>query len=97
MQTLVFAKTVKDYHAFSLTFLLPSQLANYESRPTFFLGHFIGHEGSGSICTYLKKKGWLVDISAGLTGGDRDVQTFKISGELTREGYRMFVQIFLQL
>ncbi|KAH8078394.1 LuxS/MPP-like metallohydrolase [Cristinia sonorae] len=85
--TIVFAKTVKDYHAFILMFPLPSQISNFETKPTHFLSHFIGHEGPGSICAYLKKKGWLVDISVGLHGTNREVQFLKVSGELTREGY----------
>ncbi|THH18538.1 hypothetical protein EUX98_g8939 [Antrodiella citrinella] len=95
MGNLVFVKTVKDYHGFNLSFLLPSQALNFETKPVHFITHFIGHEGPGSLCAHLKKKGWLVDISAGLSGGNRDVQALKISGELTREGYLHYEEVVL--
>ncbi|TCD63052.1 hypothetical protein EIP91_006039 [Steccherinum ochraceum] len=97
MGTIIFAKTVKDFHGFSLGFQIPTQLHNYETRPTYFLSHWIGHEGPGSICTYLKKKGWLVEISAGLTGGRREVQYMRVSGELTREGYLHYEEVILTI
>ncbi|KAH9896624.1 LuxS/MPP-like metallohydrolase [Cubamyces lactineus] len=87
MGTVVFVQTVKDYHAFSLSFQLPDLREHYATKPASFLAHFLGHEGPGSICAYLKKRGWLLDISAGVSGTSRSVQFFKISGRLTLEGY----------
>ena len=87
-QTVVFIKTVKDHHAFRLTFQIPDQAPLYKTRPAVFVGHFVGHEGPGSVCAYLKKKGWLVDLSAGSSTDNRSVPTFNISGTLTKEGYR---------
>ncbi|KAI0658946.1 LuxS/MPP-like metallohydrolase [Cubamyces menziesii] len=87
MGTVVFVQTVKDYHAFSLTFQLPDLREHYATKPASYLAHFLGHEGPGSICAYLKKRGWLLDISAGVSGSSRSVQFFEISGRLTLEGY----------
>ncbi|KAI0330109.1 LuxS/MPP-like metallohydrolase [Cubamyces sp. BRFM 1775] len=87
MGTVVFVQTVKDYHAFSLTFQLPDLREHYATKPAYFLTHFLGHESPGSICAYLKKRGWLLNISAGVSGTSRSVQFFKISGRLTLEGY----------
>ncbi len=85
---LIFVQTVKDYHAFSVQFELPDLRDNYDSKPTSFLAHFLGHEGRGSICAYLKRRGWLLDLSAGDSGEPRAVHLFKIEGTLTLEGYR---------
>ncbi|KAI0353367.1 LuxS/MPP-like metallohydrolase [Trametes cingulata] len=85
--TVIFIETVKDYHGFSLSFHLPDLREHYTSKPASFLAHFLGHEGPGSVCAYLKKKGWLLDLSAGPTGTSRSVQFFKIQGRLTLEGY----------
>ena len=78
---------MKDYHAFSLSFQLPDLREHYATKPASFLAHSLGHEGPGSICAYLKRRGWLLDISAGVSGTSRSVQFFKISGRLTLEGY----------
>ncbi len=85
---MIFVQTVKDYHAFSVQFELPDLRDNYDSKPTSFLAHFLGHEGRGSICAYLKRRGWLLDLSAGDSGEPRAVHLFKIEGTLTLEGYR---------
>ncbi|KAI0764784.1 LuxS/MPP-like metallohydrolase [Fomes fomentarius] len=85
--TVIFVQTVKDYHAFSLHFELPDLREHYQTRPTSFLAHFLGHEGHGSICAYLKQKGWLLSLSAGESGDARGVQLFKVEGTLTLEGY----------
>lgn len=85
---MIFVQTVKDYHAFSLHFELPDLRQHYQTRPTSFLAHFLGHEGRGSICAYLKQKGWLLSLSAGESGDARGVQLFKVEGTLTLEGYR---------
>ena len=87
LQTVVYIKTVKDYYAFRLSFPIPYQGPLYQTRPAQFVGHFVGHEGSGSICAFLKQKGWLVDLSAGYTQDNRSVPFFDIAGTLTKEGY----------
>ena len=87
-QVTIFVQTIKDYHAFSVQFELPDIREHYASKPTSFLAHFFGHEGRGSICAYLKKRGWLLDLSASDSGDPRSVQLFKVEGTLTLEGYR---------
>ena len=81
-------KTVKDYHEFSLTFHIPDQTPLFRTRPASNLAHFLGHEGVGSICAYLKSKGYLINISASPSSlRNRSVHTLEIEGKLTREGY----------
>ncbi|KAI0674093.1 LuxS/MPP-like metallohydrolase [Trametes maxima] len=85
--TLTFVQTVKDYYAFDVSFQLPDMRTHYQSKPGSFLSHLLGHEGPGSVCTYLKKKGWLLSLSAGSWGSSRGAQFFKVHGRLTVEGY----------
>ncbi|KIP05202.1 hypothetical protein PHLGIDRAFT_129039 [Phlebiopsis gigantea 11061_1 CR5-6] len=86
--TIVYIKTVKDYHAFRLSFPIAYQGPLYQTRPAQFVAHFVGHEGPGSICAFLKQKGWLVSLTAGHTQDNRSVPFFDIAGTLTKEGYR---------
>ncbi|TBU47821.1 LuxS/MPP-like metallohydrolase [Dichomitus squalens] len=85
--TIVIVQTVKDVHAFSLQFGLPDLRQHVTSKPAAFLAHFLGHEGVGSVCAYLKKQGWLLNLSAFTSGHTRGPQTFNVDGTLTLEGY----------
>ena len=79
---------MKDYHSFSVQFELPDLRKHYKSKPSSFIAHFLGHEGVGSICAYLKRKGYLINISASPSSlRNRSVHTLEIEGKLTREGY----------
>ncbi|KAH9855602.1 LuxS/MPP-like metallohydrolase [Lenzites betulinus] len=79
--------TVKDNYAFSVTFPLPDLRAQYATKPADFIAHFLGHEGPGSVCAHLKKKGWLLNLSAGASRNAYGIEFFKISGQLTLDGY----------
>lgn len=82
-------KTVKDIPAFCLSFLIPDLRPHFETKPADIIAHFIGHEGKGSVCAYLKKKGWIIDLSAGPTERPRYrcAPMFDVEGTLTRDGY----------
>lgn len=56
------------------------------SKPGQLLSHFIGHEGQGSILSYLKARGWANHLSAGATNGADGFEFFKISVDLTETG-----------
>lgn len=46
----------------------------------------IGHEGSGSILSHLKNKGWANAVSAGAGNGAMGFEFFKVNIDLTKEG-----------
>ncbi|OJT06440.1 Insulin-degrading enzyme [Trametes pubescens] len=93
MGTVIFIQTVKDFYAFDVSFQLPDLREHYETKPASFLAHFFGHEGPGSICAYLKKKGWLTSLSSGPSGSSRSVQFFAVHGRLTLEGYLHYREV----
>lgn len=55
-------------------------------QPATILGHLLGHEGPGSIHAYLKNKGWISYLSAGIHGGGRGFSFFKVIAVLTKDG-----------
>ena len=65
---------------------MPDQDAMFNSKPGNFLAHFIGHEGQGSILSYLKAKGWANGMHAGPGMGATGFGMFKINVDLTKEG-----------
>lgn len=60
-----FAKPVMDSRELNLYFPLIDEENLYESQPTRYISHLIGHEGPGSIMSYIKSKGWANGLSAG--------------------------------
>lgn len=63
--TQVFAKPVMDTRDLGLSFPFLDEELLYESLPGRYISHLIGHEGPGSIMSYVKSKGWVNGLSAG--------------------------------
>jgi insulysin len=62
----------------------------YETQPSRFIGHLIGHEGVGSILAYLKKQGLANALSAGAHPVCRGSAFFEIDISLTQEGLKNY-------
>ena len=62
---LCFAKPIEDLIQLDLTFPMTDQWSLFESKPSHYISHLIGHEGPGSILSYLKAKGWADALTAG--------------------------------
>lgn len=75
------------FHAIEVSFPLPYQPAMWKYKPANFLSHFVGHEGPGSLHSYLKQKGWLTNLSSGPQNLAREFAMFKVTLHLTREGF----------
>ncbi|CAI4219521.1 unnamed protein product [Parascedosporium putredinis] len=97
---LCFAKPVMDSRELNLYFPFLDEEELYMSQPSRYVGHLIGHEGPGSIMSYIKAKGWANGLSAGTypvcpgTPGIFDCQI-----RLTEEGlknYKEVVKVFFQ-
>jgi hypothetical protein len=56
------------------------------NQPAVIISHLLGHEGPGSIHAYLKNKGWISYLSAGIHGGGRGFSNFKVIIVLTKDG-----------
>lgn len=85
---MILAKTVKDQYHLRVTFCLPDHLRAIAARSTAFASHFLGHEGPGSICAFLRSKGWALNLEAAHTKIDRRVTFVHVKVKLTYTGYR---------
>ncbi|CAN0401046.1 unnamed protein product, partial [Hapterophycus canaliculatus] len=56
------------------------------STPHSYISHLIGHEGSGSLLSLLKAKGWANGLSAGPYESATDWSNFLVSVECTEQG-----------
>jgi insulysin len=60
-----FAKPVMDSRELNLVFPFLDEEDLFESQPSRYISHLIGHEGPGSIMSYIKSKGWANALTAG--------------------------------
>ncbi|KAB2088930.1 hypothetical protein ES319_A03G032100v1 [Gossypium barbadense] len=60
-------EAVKDVHILELRWALPCLLQAYLKKPEDYLAHLLGHEGKGSLHYFLKDKGWVTSLSAGVS------------------------------
>uniref|UniRef100_A0A7S4JKR1 Insulin-degrading enzyme n=2 Tax=Odontella aurita TaxID=265563 RepID=A0A7S4JKR1_9STRA len=55
-------------------------------KPDYFVMHLMGHEGPGSLLSYLKNQGWANSFGAGTNAELSDFETFDVTVELTFKG-----------
>ncbi|XP_033967327.1 nardilysin-like [Pseudochaenichthys georgianus] len=88
---------VRKVHALNITWALPPQEKYYRVKPLHYISWLIGHEGTGSILSVLRKKCWALDLYGGNseTGFDQNTtySIFSISITLTDEGFQNFYEV----
>ncbi len=77
---------LQDRRELRLVFPLPDILAYTKSKPLSYIGEVMGHEGQGSVLSYLKERNWATGLSAGVGLNYRGGSVFNISVEMTDEG-----------
>jgi insulysin len=90
---LIQVEPVKDIRELSLTFPLPGIRQLYKSKPGRQFGSILGHEGEGSLLSYLKKKGWASTLSAGAGSTTNDYASASVRVGLTKEGLSEYKQV----
>ncbi len=98
--TQTFAKPVMDSRSLELTFPYLDEETLFESQPSRYISHLIGHEGPGSIMAYIKTKGWANGLSSGAYSvAPGSLGLFSCQIRLTEEGlknYEEIVKVFFQ-
>ena len=87
---------LKDTRSLKLTFPLPTIRHLYETKPTYALGHIIGHEGKGSLLSLLKKEGLATGLSAGGTSR-KAYGRFTITVQLTPKGLEQYETVIKRI
>lgn len=87
---IVFVEPLKDLRELGMTWELPAKAGyvDQESKPAGLLGHVLGHEGEGSLLSFLKARLWAEELSAGRSEMGVDNDTFELSISLTEEGLK---------
>ncbi|XP_077390047.1 nardilysin b isoform X2 [Festucalex cinctus] len=88
---------VRKVHALTISWALPPQGKHYRVKPLHYISWLIGHEGSGSILSLLRRKCWALALFGGNseTGFDQNTtySIFSVSITLTDQGFRNFYQV----
>jgi len=93
LQTQVFYQTIKDQRALEIVFPVPDQGPHFETKPAHIVSHFIGHEGQGSVLSYLKAQGWANSLGASGGSGADGFCFFKVIVDLTPAGLEHYEDV----
>ena len=85
---MVSVQTIMDFHALEISFPIDEQTEHWRFKPGGYLSNIIGHEGPGSLYSYLKERGWITALSTGVQDLARGFATFKITLYLSQNGFR---------
>lgn len=89
----IFAKPVMDQRKVEIIFPYQDEEHMFESQPSRYIAHLIGHEGPGSILAYIKAKGWANALSAGPLPVCPGSSFFEISVRLTEDGLKNYQEV----
>ncbi|KAJ6107127.1 Peptidase M16 core [Penicillium sp. IBT 18751x] len=93
MCTQVFAKPVMDSRSMDMYFPFIDEENLNDVQPSRYISHLIGHEGPGSVLSYLKGKGWANGLSAGAMPICPGSAFFTVSVRLTPEGLNQYQEV----
>lgn len=77
---------VKNEHQLIISFAMPAIDDFYRTKPESILAYLLGHEGTGSILSQLKKNQWVLALTAGAGINGSNFKDFNISLQLTKLG-----------
>jgi insulysin len=84
---------VKDIRELTLMFSMPGFIEHYKTKPETLVGFCMGHEGKGSILSYLKSQGLATGMSAGGGNTTADYGSFMINIKLTQKGVEQYQDV----
>jgi insulysin len=91
--TQVFVKPVMDTRSMDMYFPFLDEEDLHDTQPSRYISHLIGHEGPGSVLSYLKAKGWANGLSAGAMPICTGAAFFTVSVRLTPEGLNKYQEV----
>lgn len=85
-QVFIQVDPVKNDRQLIISFAMPSIDKYYRNKPESILAYLLGHEGPGSILSYLKNHQWAFRLTAGSGINGSNFKDFNISIALTELG-----------
>ncbi|KAK7017923.1 metalloprotease [Paramarasmius palmivorus] len=93
--TVVQVQTIMNLHMMEISFPLEPQAGNWRYKPANFIAHLVGHEGPGSLLSFLKEKRLASGLSSGPQPLGRGFDMFRITIELTQQGFQNYQAVIL--
>ncbi|KAI9890317.1 MAG: Insulinase (Peptidase M16) [Vezdaea aestivalis] len=93
LQIQYFAKPVMESRTLEIYFPYPDEDTLFETQPSRYLSHLIGHEGPGSILAYIKAKGWANTLDCGGATICPGTGVFSVHARLTPEGLKNYPEV----
>tara|TARA_B100000073_G_scaffold262959_1_gene222676 strand:+ start:3006 stop:5816 length:2811 start_codon:yes stop_codon:yes gene_type:complete len=84
---------IKDIRQMNIVFAIPGTRTMYESKPGRQFGFIIGHEGKGSLLSFLKDKGWAISLGAGASSDTKEYGFASVSIGLTEKGLKEYREV----
>jgi insulysin len=91
--TQTFARPVLESRSLELQFGYRDEDKFYESQPSRYLSHLLGHEGPGSILALIRAKGWASELGAGGCTLCPGAGLFTVYIFLTEEGLKRYKEV----
>ncbi|KAF8059523.1 Metalloenzyme, LuxS/M16 peptidase-like protein [Lyophyllum atratum] len=93
--TFVAVQTVMSTRRLEISFPMEYQAPHWRYKPSHFLSHFLGHQGPGSLSSYLTDKGWITNLRSGPQTPARGFTTYKIVLDLTKDGFQHYREVII--
>lgn len=78
---------LRESRSVTVQWVLPPSSGDDDGRQTSnLISHVIGHEGEGSLLSFLKRRGWATELMSGATETCDTFSVFSVRVELTPEG-----------
>ncbi len=84
---------VQHEHALTYAWPIADQRSDYRGKSLQYIGNILGHEGDGSLLSYLKKCGWAQALSAGQGLEYQGGALFNVNISLTDSGVKHIDEI----
>jgi insulysin len=83
----------KNLRRLNYHFPVPNSHPHINSKPVHYISNLLGHEGQGSLLSYLKNRGWADGLSAGLGFEDNQQAQLQVSINVTEQGLKKTTEI----
>ena len=77
---------MKDRKTLDLEWIISNQSKHYENHPGMYVSHMLGHEGKGSLLSFLVSEGLATSISSSYQDTFNCFTEFYVSFSLTKKG-----------
>lgn len=76
----------QEIRELSLIFPVPELLSHYRTKPADYITNLLGHEGEGSLLSWLKARGWADSLAAGSGFSTTNAAAISVDIGLTEQG-----------